>query len=307
MQDDEFGRLPQGSYKGVVFAVLEIAMSTGARVVFHEFPHRPGQRAEYLGRRATTGTIFAAMFNTLQHQPGGGQNRQWPDGLQLLRERVQEPKSGPLVVPTYGTFPRAVVHLDERYTGTARNGAFVVLHFAEDLGDVLAKGTLSVQGRLPQLASDAANELGAAKLKLRLAIEDAESRATNDGDLRSAIDSLRDSLKQLDEDVARPIRQAEAIVDSIDELLSTAASLSDPTNWKARDALLDLRDATSRVTQEALSSARSLTTFLTNTPTTAVAVAAATRNALEDVLRLNVNVDPHDIAEGEILLVYENA
>lgn len=303
--EDAFAQLPAGSYKGVVFPVISVQLHTGSAAAFHKFPYKPGQRIEYTGREPVAGVMLVAMFNSLTQFTGGGNNGMWPRGVQLLREKCQEQVSGPLVVPPFGTLLKAYVRMSESYTGAVRNGAYVQLDFTEDSSDVIQKGSVAVKPSIAQQASVADLELAAAKIKLQLRLEDADSLSGDAIDLLSAIQILTASIANIDQDLTRPIRQIDAIVAALDNLVETSSALTSPANWNALDAVLALKDTLLTTVQDALSIQTPIKSFTTVGDMSVAAVAKATNNTVEDILKLNVLGDPMSIAPGELLLVYD--
>lgn len=306
--DDLFATLPLGSYEGVVFCVQNVTISTGSAAALHKFPYKPGVKVELTGREPVSGTIQAAMFNSLTQFAGGTSRRMFPDGIQLLREKVQEQRTGKLVVPTFGTIEKAYVKLTERASSVQRNGVFVDLQFIEDSTEVIARGALpSAQGQLTTIAYDADLELAAARVKLKMAVDDADSASGSATDLVSAVKAITASLQMLDEDLSRPFQQIDAVVHAIDDLIATASALSSPMNWKALDSILTLKDALSTAVLDAQRAVTPVKEYTTTVVMTIAGVAAATGNTIEDLVKLNVFVDPFSIDAGEAVLVYDLA
>lgn len=300
--DDLWTNLQPGSFDGIIIPVVEIEMHTANARARHQYPHRPGQRIEYTGREPLRGSITAAYFPGVEE---GGKDVLWPDALQTLRKRIQEQRSGKLVIPVIGEIPKASLTLHERYSPTAREGTFVTIDFEEDNAEdvVAGVGVSSAIGKLSSSAEDAENAVAALRLRLADLGTDEDGNAITS--LTQYVANLQGNLERINDDIARPISQAAGLVRRIDELLETASVLIDPRNWAARDALLELRDATSRCVVEAINASRPIRTFLVATRTTAAAVAAATGNEVADILALNALEDGNSIEEGEEILVYD--
>jgi len=302
-QDDDFGNLEPGSYDGVVFHVIDVNLLTGSAAAFHKFPNKPGQRVEPTGREPVSGWMRAAMFNKLKFAKPVSTNALWPDGVQLLRDKVQLQKTLPLVIPPYGRLEKAFVRMDETYTGLARNGCFIKLDFWEDNGDAIAKGQIaSARSKLDGSASTADNELAVAKLVAQQRMLDAEGNTLPD--FKSAVLALQTALNQANESLARPIAQAASIVGAIDDLLARSIALSDPRNWAARNALLDLRDNTKQSVAELRTSSKTIKSIVTAVDTTAAGVAGQVGASVADILALNNLSDPNDIPRDTEILYF---
>jgi prophage DNA circulation protein len=305
-QKDAFSQLQQASYDGVVFPLITARIMSGSDAAFHKFPHRPGQRIEYMGRQPVTGVLVAPMFADLILE-GNGRSEFWPNGVAELREKAQQQKSSRLVVPVWGTLDQAYVTMVEEYDANRRDGCLVTLTFAEDRGDLIAKGAqLANAAQLQKLASSLDNDLAALKIKLQNAIEDAQGNSSTD--FVTAIGAFLALKDQAETAVLNRITMAERVVGAVDELFRTAAStLSDPINWQVRDALLDLKDGVTQAGKSASSAARAVRAIRTSAETTVVDIAAANSNSVADVIALNALPDPGRIDAGEIVLVYEAA
>lgn len=306
---DLFAQLPHGSYEGVVFAVLDISIETGSAGARHQFPYRPGQKIELTGREPVTGSMTAAMFNSLTQFKGGGNNGMFPAGITVLRQKVQSQKLGKLVIPTFGTIERAWVKLSEKATAIARNGVYITLRFEEDSAEAISQGGLpGIKGSMAELANTAALELAAIRVKFQIAVDDIESTTGTATDLLSSVQALNSSLQQIDDDLNRPARQAEALVSAINDLVETSSShslLTNPGNWAALNALLALRDAVASSVEDTLKGTTAVIGYTVKGPMSVAAIAKATSNSVEDLLKLNVFDDPYDVLEGEVVLVYD--
>lgn len=303
--DDLFSQLPVGSYEGVVFAVLDTVLETGSAAAFHKFPYRPGQKIELTGREPVTGHMTVAMFNSLTQFTGGGNNRMFPQAIQILRGKVQEQTLGKLVVPPFGTIDKAYVRLSEKYTALARNGCYVTLSFAEDNSDSISKGAVTVVQSMAELAQTADLELAAARVKLIMAVEDADSKSGTATDIISSVQAFNASLRAVDEDLSRPVRQAAAICSAIDDLLTTSTTLLNPSNWAALNALLAVRDVVSTSVGDTLKGTTPIKNYTLSGPMNVAGIAIATSNSVEDLLKLNVFADAYDVPAGETVVVYD--
>jgi len=304
-QNDDFSRLQQAEYEGVVFPVSKIKILTGSSAAFHKFPHRPGQRIEFMGRDPVTGVMVCPMFNTLFLE-GSGRNVYWPDGVQLLQEKSQEQKSGKLVVPVFGTLDKAIIHVEADYDAAARDGCMVTINFAEDRGDLITKGTISATGRLPELASNLDNKLAALKILVNQKLEDAQGNTL--GDFTSCIGALLAMKEQSETSLRDRIAFATRISTTLSDLISTAAStFDDPVNWEAREALLDLSLSVRDSAKEGSEAARKVKGYVTARAMSVADVATATKNKVEDLIALNTFPDFNDIAANEIVVYYADA
>jgi len=301
--DDLFTELQPGSYDGILIPVMACEIQTSSSSVGHKFPHRPGQHIEYTGREPIIGTIRAAYFNGIQEASFAGAAL-WPDELQALRRRVQEQKSGTLIIPTLGELT-AKLTLHETYDAGAREGAFVTIQFEEDTTDLFAGASLpTALGKLADTATSAADAM--ARLKLRLEDFGLDEDGNAITSLTQFVANLQGNLARIGDDLARPISQATGLVNRIDDLFDTASSLAQPANWEARDALLELRDATSRCVAEALALVKPIKTFVAGAAMSIAQVAAATSNDVADILALNALEDGNAIDVGTELFVYDN-
>jgi hypothetical protein len=155
IDDTIFSQLPVGSYEGVVFPVVDVTISAGSSAAaYHKFPHKPGQIIELTGREPVHGSMTIALFNNLWAWKGGNTENLWPGTMQLLREKGQEQKLGELVVPMYGTFPRAKIDFTEKYDAQIIDGCYATIAFAEDNRDIISRGDVSSRVRLSGLTND---------------------------------------------------------------------------------------------------------------------------------------------------------
>lgn len=299
MADTIFETLQEGSFDGIVMPVQAIRIATGSAKAFHAYPFRAGVDIEYTGREPVSGTITCVFVNGLDDV--GGTNDLWPGAMELLRNRVQEQKSGPLVLPTLGKLPFAAIDIDESYTVDFVDGTVVQVKFVEDSGDQFAGLTIkSARGQLGASASNA--DAAIAGTGIPTPNEQADD-GTSLTSFSAWANNVLGQIDQLGENIAVPIRQLTRIAQSCDDILSTVESLRTVQNWEIASALRDL-DATSLKAIDEISRAQDLTTYVTRGSTNIGAVARATKNSVEEILSLNEIDFPHDIDAGETLLVF---
>jgi hypothetical protein len=132
-----------------------------------------------MGRQPVTGVLVAPMFADLVLE-GNGRAEFWPTGRRrALREKAQTAEELALVVPVWGTLDKAYVTMVEEYDANRRDGCLITLNFAEDRGDLIAKGAQARERRqLQKLASTLDNDLAALKIKVQNAIEDAQGNSS---------------------------------------------------------------------------------------------------------------------------------
>jgi hypothetical protein len=303
MQDDEFSRLPQGEYDGVVFPCGPVQITSGGAAARHKFPHRPGQKLEHTGREPLMGTITAPMFRDLRLE-GGGRNVYWPDGVALLREKAQTQKSAKLVIPVYGTLEKAKITITESYDPVRRDGCMVMIAFEEDSTDIIAKGTApTAASKLPDLASGVDDQLAALAFAAKQRIEDLQGGSHID--FVSAISAFLAMKDQTEASILNRLTYANRVIAALDDVLSTArGTLSDPVGWEARYAILDLKLTLADAATEGTAAARQVKSFTVAKVSTAAEIALATGNTVTEIIALNGLPDPNDIAVGEILYVY---
>lgn len=298
--DDEilFESLEEGSFDGIVIPVQSIRIRTGSRKAFHVFPFRPGHDIEHMGREAVSGTISAVYVNGLEGV--GGSNDLWPGAIELLRNRVQEQKSGPLVIPTLGKIPFAAIDIDESYTEDFKDGCRVTIVFTEDSGDQFTSLKVSAKGKLGAAASAADTATTGAGIP-------GPNEADADGEPLTTFsawtNNILGQIDQAGERLALPIRQLDRVAQSCNDILATVSALRTPGSWEVADALRELA-ATCQATAEEVTRSLDLTTYTTRVPTNASAIARATSNSVEELLNLNDIADANDIAAGETLLVF---
>lgn len=293
-----FETLQEGSFDGIVMPVQAVRITTGSAKAFHAYPFRAGVDVEYMGREAISGTLTVVYVNGLEDV--GGTNDLWPGAMELLRNRVQEQKSGPLVIPTLGTIPFAAIDIDESYTSDFVDGTIVQIKFLEDSGDQFSSLKVSAKGKLGAAASAADTATTAAGIP-------GPNEADADGEPLTTFsawtNNILGQIDQAGERLALPIRQLDRVAQSCNDILTTVSALRTPGSWEVADALRELA-ATCQATAEEVTRSLDLTTYTTRVPTNASAIARATSNSVEELLNLNDIADANDIAAGETLLVF---
>ena len=294
-----FSTLQEGSFDGIVMPVQAVRLATGSAKAFHAYPFRPGVDIEYTGREPVSGTLAIVYVNGLDDT--GATNDLWPGAMELLRNRVQEQKSGPLVIPTLGTLPFAAIDIDESYTVDFVDGTLVQVKFVEDSSDQFTNLTIkSARSKLSASASNADAAIAGT------GIPTPNEKASDGSSLVSFSAWVNNALGQIDQfgdNIAAPIRQLTRIAQSVDDILSTVESLRSVQNWEIASALRDLQ-ATCLAAAEEVSRAQDLKTYTTRVPTNIVTVATATKNSVEEILSLNDIAYPNDIDADETLLVF---
>ena len=301
MADTIFETLQEGSFDGIVVPVQAIRLATGSAKAFHSYPFRAGVDIEYTGREAVSGQITAVYVNGLEDV--GGTNDLWPGAVELLRNRVQEQKSGPLVIPTLGKLPFAAVYIDESYTFDFVDGTIVTLKFVEDSGDQFAGLTItSGKSKLGSSGTFADAALVAKGLPLPDTTADDGTRITS---FASWVNNIIGQFDQFQDDIARPVRQLARMVQAVDNLLDTVEAIGNVTDWPLAYALRDLKAASVDTANE-ITRAQDLTTYTTKVPTNIATIARMTGNTVADVLNLNAVFDGNNIDAGETFLVFAN-
>ena len=303
MQDDDFSKLPQAEYDGVVFPYVSVRLTSGSAAAFHKFPHRPGQRIEYTGREPISGSIVCPMFATLINEKGGS-HVYWPTGIALLREKAQEQKSKRLVVPVFGTLDRAFIRVEESYDGMHRDGAYLTINFTEDSTELVSKGTPpTAASKVPGYANDFDNNLAALALAAQQRIEDSQGNTYSDfATTCAALLAMKDQAQTT---LADRITMANRVIVAIDNVLSAIpATLTDPIGWQARDAALNLKSSIIELKYEGSAASAAVKSYVVSKASTVVDIATATYNTVEEVLALNTLPNGTAIDEGEVLTVY---
>jgi prophage DNA circulation protein len=294
-----FETLQPGSFDGIVMPVVEVKFANGQAVVRHRFPYRNGQVLEYMGGDPLTGSIRAAYFNGIEE---GGTADMWPGAVTLMRRRCSLPKSGPLVIPTYGTI-NANLRISETYSPDTVDGLYVDFTFEEDSLD-LAASTLTSRSsytKMENVAAECDNLQAAVKLVMADRLMDAQgNKLTN---FRDSVTSLQSQIDDIQSSLSAPIESANAIVETCESLLRTVSSLGDVANWPVADALRNLIDSVRRAVEDVIAS-KNLVTYTTAGVTTVNDVANNTSNTVEEVLALNIFDDPFSIPADLNLLVY---
>lgn len=295
-QNDLFSQLPRGSFDGITIPVVTVELLTGSSAAFHMYPYRAGQDIEYTGRDPITGIITAAFF------PGVGNdsaNVLWPGTLTTLRNRVQEQRSGELVIPPLGTLPKAMIRLHERYDPDHRDGAMVSIQFWEDSKDQFAKARLSsALGNLPASAAAVDSDLA----NLNLGADD----DTGAPSFLQSIATLTNQLQSAQDDLGRPFRQMNALVQRIDDLFASVDALKDVSNWQAADDLRELKSNLLASIRESRG-IRQIIEFVAARRMSIVQVAQSAQNTVADIMSLNSIPDPHNINAGTVLQVFKAA
>ena len=299
---DLFTELSPGSFDNIIIPVQRVQVSTGSAAARHKFPHRPGQRIEYTGREPITGSITAAYFPGIEEASFAGVEL-WPDELEDLRRRVQEQRSGELIVPTIGRIPRAKVDIVETYSFEAREGAFVELRFEEDSVDDFAPLMLaSARGKLGQTAAVADAALAGAGISVGDLGSDADGNLFTS--LANFAANIQGNLDRIQDDLAKPVRQLANLVARVGSLLETVTALGSPEDWPVRNALAELRDVAQQSVDDAMRQARTLRTYTVAAPTTLAHVASEVGNTVGELLSLNAVADGNRLDRGDELLVF---
>lgn len=299
LYDTIFEQLEEGSFDGIVIPVQGVKITTGSALAFHRYPGRPGADIEPLGREPISGVIVATFVNDLEDV--GATNDLWPGALQLLRERAQEQKPGPLVLPTLGRLPSAYIKLDEDYTPDLVDGARVQIQFFEDSSAQFAGLKLtSVRSRLISAAADA-------DLALDVRAADALRGVTSDdgASFTSFTNAIYNIIGQIDaamDDIARPLRQLAGLVQAIDAALNEMRFIATPDDWPTADALRELKYQAQQ-TASAISKRDEIVAYVCALPTNIVTVARDTKNTIEELLGLNIFEDANNISAGTVVTV----
>lgn len=313
-QDDLFSKLPQGEFDGITIPVLGVKIKTGSAAALHRYPYRAGVDIEYTGRDPLTGTITAAYFNGLGTRT---QDDLWPGALFQLRRRIQEPRSGKLVIPVLGTLPKAKLELDEDYDPRKRDGAYVTIHFTEDSKDYFSIKDIPAPATK---AAAAAARADTALAKLGLAADLpllevtgfaradlSSSDVVTSTDFATFLSGALFALQQSRESIENIRFRFERIIDRCQELMTTVASFNDPENWEAVRAFRSL-EAQASILKNTLGIGQVVLYVVAATMPLAV-VSVATRNSVEELLSLNPAeaADPLSIDVGTQLFVYDRA
>lgn len=295
-----FESLEEGSFDGILIAVTAVNLRTGSRKAFHEYPFRPGHDIEYTGREALSGTIHAVFVNGLDVD--GPSDDLWPGTMERLRQRVQEQKSGPLVIPTIGKLPFASLDItDESYKPEFVDGTVVVLAFSEDSSDEYSGLTISsAKGKLGAAAAAVDNALALKAIAEPNEIADDGSSVTT---FAAWVNNVLGQIDQVGESIALPVRQLTSIAQAASRIIDAFESLRTPGDWEVAAALRDLA-AVSLATIAELGRSQDVKTYTTRAPTNVQTVARVTSNSVEELLALNEFYDPNDIDAGETLLVF---
>lgn len=292
-QDDLFSKLPPSSFDGITIPVIDVEILTGNAAVFHSFPYRPGAVIEYMGREPVSGVMTASYFNGVGKV---SQNVLWPYTLETLRNRAQEQRSGPLVISPYGTLPKAMIKIHEKYGPNRRDGSDISINFWEDSLDLFTKASVvSALGKIEASAAFADQKIADLKIP-------PDETLDNKSFLQS-VQTFTNQLNTLQTNIAAPFQQAAAIVGAVDNLFRTVSSLQDVSNWEAADAFRELKANTLDALKEAKRT-RPLKRFEIVARTNVLAIASASNNTVAELMGLNDLQDPNDIDRGEILLVY---
>lgn len=300
-QRDLFANLAAGEFDGITIPVVSVKLRTGSAAAFHRYPFRAGVDIEYTGREPVSGVIQAAFFRGLFKYPFASDDL-WPGAVTRLRERVQEQRSGKLVIPPLGTLDKAKIDIEEDYSPTRRDGCLVTISFVEDSKERFVKSVLpSAATRAETFAAKA--DLKLAALKLSADLEDPTTGVRLD--FASFLSAVLFQINLLDQRIADRVYALDQVIERCNELIK-ATTLRNTANWETSFAIRRLADSVIEL-KDNLSLSDAITLYTTAATMPAAAVAAATRNTVEELLELNPFENANAIAEGVDLLVYDRA
>jgi prophage DNA circulation protein len=299
-QDDLFSKLPSGSFDGITLPVLSVEYVVDSAGAIHKYPYRPGGDIEYTGREPIAGSLVAAFFNGVGQFSGDlSTNDLWPGTFNLLQRRVQEQKSGPLVIPTLGTIKQAKIKLHPKYDAEHRDGCFVTIDFIEDSGDQFLDATLpSAIGRASSGAAEA--DFAFRAIGIEPSIEGFDGSI---GDWTAALGQIVNQIQSVQSSIALPFEQIASLVRQASEVINTTVALFDPENWAAVNALKSMVDATQDMIAE-IANDRPLKSYSAGKRMTVVDVSIATGNTVDEIMSLNVLEDFNGIEPGVTLTVF---
>jgi prophage DNA circulation protein len=301
-QDDLFSKLPPGSFDGITLPIVSVEYVIDSAHAIHKYPYRAGGDIEYTGREPVSGSFVCAFFNGVGQFSGNlTVNDLWPGAFTLLQRRVQEQRSGPLVIPTIGTIKQAKLKLHPRFDPEHRDGCFVTIDFIEDTGDQLLSASLpSAIGRASTGA--AAADVAFRAMGIEPSIEGPDGTIS---DWTNAMGQIVNQIQTVQGQLALPFEQIASLVRQANEVLKTTFGLFNPENWQAVDALKSMVDALQDMVAE-ITTDRPLKTYVTGKRMSVVDVSIATGNSVDDIMALNVVDDFNSINENVSLLVFAN-
>jgi len=300
MADTIYETLEEGSFDGIVIPVVSVKLHTGTAKARHVYPFRPGVDIEHMSREGLAGTIVAVYVNGLEGV--AATNDLWPGALTTLRNRVQEARSGPLVIPTLGRIPLASIDIDEDNTTEFVDGAHVTITFEEDSAAQFSNLKVDApKGAVGSSASDADAALAA------VTKDPFQPFTYDDGSTISSFanwtTNIIGQIDMLQDDLARPVQQIAAMVGAVDALLEELQEVASPSDWPLLNALRTLK-ANAQTLAETVTSSQEITGYTTGAPTNVTQVATATKNDVADVLALNPDIyDANAIDAGVTLTV----
>lgn len=309
MADDLFAQLPDGQCDDIVFPVVSCTIVNGSASANHQFPHRPGQMIELTGREPIHGTMEIALFNSLRQFNGGGvkggaQSVQWPGVAQSLREKAQAQKLCKLVVPPYGTIPRAKIKLTEKYDPRTRNGCYATIEWTEDSRDLIQKGSVDVSASAAGMDESWRNVISDLLANRTLQLN--SIIPTDDGwvDITTAIGQLKAIVDQAAYDMTAAQRLAQQIDSAIMGLIKSVRALGDALCAGLMGNLLDTLFAVRIIATEPQTMLEwDITRYVTAGTMSMSDVASDTGNTLEQVIQLNPGVPLEEIEPKTILWV----
>lgn len=332
MADTLFSQLPLGSFDKITIPVISVRIRTGSAAAFHKYPYRAGVDIEYTGREPVTGVMTAAFFNGLGVLTS---EDLWPGAINLLRQRAQEQRSCPLVIPPLGTLPKAKIDLEEDYDGHRQDGCFATINFVEDSKDDFVKSNIQSPTSRAKTSAKAA-DTALATLKIDPALEnesglraaaglpannsdgatvfgvtstafsntDADTSATTD--FATFLSGILYAYNSAQDRLADFFTKIDIMVERAKELLDTAIALKQPQNWPAslalRQLIVDLRDI-----KDTFANDVSLVFYRTRGVMSASAVSVATHNTVDEILSLNVFGDANTIPDDSLIIVYQRS
>lgn len=291
-----------GTYPTIVFPIVRLIETGGARLVERKRPYRPGAKLDDTGREAYKWKLTAVFDNSITEEGLEANGAAlYPDVLNRLLETVGVGECGTLTLPTRGPMAARFAAYSRVEEAEARDFVIVEMDFWEDNEDKIS------------IEHYAAPRIQASGQTM---IEEAIFSAQSEGSWSGSLEDLTELVRGIEGYASAPDdykRDLEAQANTIMQLHQRVVAANQKVAVTGRDAFLypsshkaqrDLATLAEMCAQERQATRRSMTSIVCGKNQTLADVAIMVGQPIETLLEINLQLeDPFWIEAGTVVRV----